>query len=329
MKTKRILLLAILFFFCSIYYWGCKKEEPVYPTYKIEQNLSDLKLENQILDFKKDLNSNLKSSKIMCVDDALWLIEAVFNYRYSFAGQQFGTTESYVNEIEFDLKDDHIFFSKVKKIIREVNDVVYKNFESNVFENKHVVSIGIESNDTCIVVNTVIGEFKDNASKKSWTPFNSTSYWYAGLGNGKCDDYAGQFIGRDATTEIERLAHYYFPAHHNKYYYTNITKVENRMYYYYYANGSEPYDDYCDFYLFFRHTAPGNCLDPNEMNFYMNGFETIMNQHKPSGKYFVTVDYVYESQPPSLRWHKIKLLQYGTRNLRGSGDPVDPKPGFN
>jgi hypothetical protein len=113
--------------------------------------------------------------------------------------------------------------------------------------------------------------------------FGPEDYWYSSELKGKCGDYIGQFIGRDATTELTKQ--FMLPATIPSYFVSIETFLAHADHY---PTSDNPYGYYMIWYENSNHS--NNCLSPGELNYYLSKWEYIKNLNKPVNKTFCSVE---------------------------------------
>jgi len=238
--------------------------------------------EERILNFKHKMIQNLKSSETLSLDSAVWYLEAALNYSYD---------EPSTAEI---IKIDSVFinvpisengtisFEDVTTAYNELDGGVNTIFNETAGTDLdlQVADVSLKENtdtEATLQLTVAISDKLPNI-----TSFGNDAYWHAGFLEGKCGIYEGQFVGRDATTELTRVANNSkaIPAQHG--YFTNIVTT----YYGGYEVGNEEYF----FSAIGLLPAPDKtpCIQPNEMNHWLNQLKIFANIKKPANKMLIT-----------------------------------------
>ena len=143
----------------------------------------------------------------------------------------------------------------------------------------------------------------DNGAK-TLQPFGSTDYWNWANNYGKCNGYQGT---GDAAQQIQQRvnANQTFPSGT---YFTDVVIIPNVNLYTYQMTGVSPGDNSCDFLMFYNQESWPNfhsCIPPNEMNYHMNGTQTVFYRYqsaggpRPAGKTPISI-YLYGEQILSI-----------------------------
>lgn len=276
--------------------WSCTKEEVQKQTPTVSQTPD---VEQKILNFNTKVKSNVKSSETMSLDDAIWSVEASFNYNYGET--QIDYAELYTDSAFFTvntINGSEVSFTEVQNLYNQGLESLTNFFFSIKEENVHckVVDLELVSSDNefaYIKMQYQMGP--ENLSKSAdWLqPFGSTDYWVFGNNGGKCGGYSGT---GDAAQKIQSRINYEYLQVWGTYY-TDPDVIP--VYAEDYLNPDDNvFDNMYDYLMFFsmefiNGTFPNSfhtCLSPDEMNFYMNGTKTVMLLNKPQGKSMININ---------------------------------------
>jgi hypothetical protein len=156
-----------------------------------------------------------------------------------------------------------------------------------VFANVELIPTGLKTSEVTLKVTSEVAEMDATVALN----FGPTDYWYfgnctGGWGGGKCGPYSG-YDDSDAALEITKKARLRLASPVNCYFTNPQTFVVQ-------PNGlivvpGDVYDNWCDYYLFSNDSEIPNyhtCLEPIEMNFYLNGAVKLMEDYsfyRPAG----------------------------------------------
>lgn len=273
MNKINVLFTALTIVFVAL--WSCNKD----PELVLINKKTDSTKE-KILAFKGKIENpeNAKSRETMTIDSAVWYIEALLNFEH---------LSNPNNEI---IKTDSCFINvpvanqnlKINEIISAYNKLnanldVFIGNQYMYLTDISVVENNIKSDDLTIKLTTVIS---DDKAVNSFFTFNETDYWKPMFGDGKCDIYGGQFIGKDAKTELQRKANYKI-TYYTPYGY--ITDVQIKS-----VGTAYGYHEY--FWEGFRN----DCLSPDEMNYWLERVQTLADILTPDGKQILNYEYYYD-----------------------------------
>ncbi len=230
----------------------------------------------QIEHFRSNILSNKKGGETMYFGEALFLLEASFNYFHGFISEDFifTKTDSLYITIDYNLTTV-LSLEKIEKIYKEINNTLYYNFESFEAENKQCVLFDFEleatSNGNQLVLIQTMGSINTLKSAKSGiNPFHSDDYWHVGLSSGavdygdirpgKCGAYEGQLIGHDHTTRLMKSVKAFYYSHK-----AESQKSANMIYNVYYTNVITTWLRYTNNLY---EGSDEYCIPPAEMNQY-------------------------------------------------------------
>lgn len=293
MKKNLIFSLIVALFVFS----SCEKDE-----ISVQSNQSATT--QKLLEFKKVITS--RSTTTIQIDSALWMMEGLINLENA-------NNNHMIEDVMF--KSDTIYIAAENNNIT-TNELLsmYQNLSAminSVIPNGEIVDVvNLEMNNIlstdlkiAIVVNISYGIAAEE-QKAALTTIGSTDYWYAVFESGKCDIYAGQYIGQDATNKLQSV--FNTPSQARKdYYYTSIVEVTAFPYDYPESNAWGSYMIWVG--------ENNDCLSPTALDYYVCKFSYIRDLNCPPGKEFVnsTVDYTIVVGPTTkLHFYTIR---YGTR----------------
>jgi hypothetical protein len=250
------------------------------------------KVTSMLLDFKQTLKH--KSTGTLIADSAEWYLEGLLNLEQANNSHEFGRVDFYHDTLMVNLMGNQVSLDDLNNLYSAISDWANsikqsKDNESYTFDivDLTIVETGLKNGEKNLAVSLSGGLI---GSTQNYVPFDSTDYWYWGYGMGKCGDFTGQYMGRDATTELEyKIMHplaveptgyfidvesvwvmfYDFPDY-------NSPNGESMLFT---ASGSgpEPYDV---------------CISPEELNYYLSKFDYIKSSYSFPGKTFKTVDVI-------------------------------------
>ncbi len=290
MKNKLFLYAIILIAGLS----SCKKDEIQNTTGSLSKE--DLNTEALILGFKDKLqNNNFKSGETMSLNDAVWNMEASLNYDYAQADAQHEKTLHYTDYFYLQLNSSQeAELDEINDVLNQMADQLSVRYHAIGEENKSFIvgDVGLVNVQNNIVQLSMGSVFGVNSANDP-DPFESWEWWYAlgeeGICNGPC---VGQFIGRDATTELESKLN---PVHTGTLppgmhiYYSNIISVTVNVFADDLLNPNDPTpgDNIVDYRAWCTISdAAGNypdCVSPVDWNFYLEQAQIFIDQNNPGG----------------------------------------------
>lgn len=280
-------LITIFMLTLTILTISCKKDVEKIETVKNKQPA----ITQRLIDFKQSLM--LKNDASYSCDSALWYLEGILNLENANNIHSFDEVNFYHDTLNFVVSNDSIQsaqFSVVYNAISVWLNSIIANSNANV--NFDVIDIslienGYKSTNKQLVVSTSAGELATTPIM-NYVPFGSTDYWNWGWGEGRCGDYTGQDIGRDATTELQRKFNHPLSQTTIGYF----VSVEEQIAIPFYYEESNPFGSYMMFNAGGTGSDPypGPCVSPDELNYYLSKFDYIKNDLCPNGKEFKSVE---------------------------------------
>ena len=306
-----IAILAITTIFSS-----CSKENNIVDEQRLtKQDETTLKL----ISFKQELFS--KSGGTMLSDSAEWYLEGLLNYEQANNTHEFTQVEFLYDTLAWPSGNGVISYEDIQLVYASVNDLAENmaqqsgspDYTFDVIDlqviDLQVIETGLKNGEQVLVV-SLSGGLPGKAP--TYVGFLEDDYWLFGYGEGKCGDYSGQYIGRDATTELQHHIRFVptTPSYHVSVE-TQIALPDE------FPASDNPYG----YYMIWMLDGPATeCLSPDELNYYLSKFDYIKNFKQPAGKTFITVDvnctFILGESSDYLHFYNLK---YGV-NI---GCPID------
>lgn len=225
--NKNIIYKSLHVIITLVIFSSCNKETP----YELSNSnqLSDSELSAKIRTFRSSMIDSRKSSttETMNFGEAVWLMEAAFNYYHGFTDGDYLVTKTDSVYVNVDYNNlDEVSISELQQIFVASNNMLTSNFDELNLENKRTILFDIELEATTqgnqLLIMMTSGSMNTQkaaspAVSSVVDPFGSTDYWTPGYisddiedATGKCGSYTGTFIGvSDATFEQEKAARKY------------------------------------------------------------------------------------------------------------------------
>jgi hypothetical protein len=221
----------------------------------------------KILNFKDKIARPDKSAETMSLDSAVWYVEAALNLTYDeLNNAEIIKTDSVyvsVSAINSGIVDLYDVAAAYNKFDQEINDIYSQTTSSNLYLQFADVSVTNTNPDSTTML--LVAAFSND--RPLLELFDVTEYWRAWGNQGKCGQFNGQYIGRDATTELSLVANCRRAVPEGTGFYTNVCTgyIDNTDSpgSFYSAEGPNPVPAY----------AP--CLSPSDMNFWCQKILTI------------------------------------------------------
>ena len=305
---------------------------------------ADLKVYNQVKQFREQLKSGLKNGPVMGTDSAQWYIETTLNLTYGSAAFPFEGMNLDTFYVQMPVNAGSVSFADVQQAYETLLGNITAQYYALTAENKQFVFCHLRPVENNLKNDSETWEMVSGVGEGPINLFNFgvNDHWIWWNQNpnqsGICDGpaYPGGY-GSDAAEEIQKKVHLRKGVPQGNYYFSDFTFVEVYPWEYDFVNHNDPTpgDNIMDYHLFYTYNDPSLpnayhfCLSPVEMNFYLNGMERIIYStypygRKPADKNFVSVDVqgdlISNPTPPYislyLHWANIK---YGILHL--SQDP--------
>lgn len=263
----------------------------------------DYKTAQKIQSFLDKIDNPDKSGETLTVDDAVWNTEAGLNYSYGDAASTINKTTIDSCFVEIPAENNQVTMTDLANAYQEMEDAVLQFY--NDAGASFIVAMDVKVAENQNKSSTVT--FKTTTTASSGpvypgSPFEEWDYWSWGFGNGYCDgDSINSDSDSDAAKEIQFKIHQRKAVPAGKYYYTDVIEKELLPWNHPNPNDDVPYDNLYDFLLFRSSSWRPNhhgCLSPEEMNFYLNGTETVIYNtandnppgERPIGKDFINIE---------------------------------------
>jgi len=281
----------------ATFFSSCQKEK-ITPTTDFSQ-LSDADLAKKIGDFRTQVLDAQKNGNTQTISfgDAIYLMEAVFNYYHGFTSEEYSATvtETITLPVNYNINDE-IAFTELNSIFVELNNTMVEKFEALKMDNKRTMMFDVELTEEGLQVLMTAGSVETNKVSQECinnAPFGATDYWLPGdvldpimnpnyYATGKCGQFTGQCVGHsDARGEQEKAARKYRRGNFSAglHYFTDLT----------------PYSIYDEIGLFSGYSFV--CISPEEMNTH---YQTIGNK--------IDYYYGYYNVPQTKQFANIRIV---------------------
>lgn len=345
MKNRLLYLIITLFGVSMLVFNACNKDrntQPVNNQGDVYWTQEDLEIQNKILTFQNKIkNNNFKSDEQMTLDDAIWNLEALLNFNYSnpdssFVNLTIDTTFEFSLPVNNDLVNyDDITdatFAMEEHILSFLNHMP-SDIKFMIAGDVQIKNGGLKDGSKTVTIITAYGsEYIDNPA--AYTPFGENDYWLFGLSyNGGCES-------NPATTSnaAEQIAYkinnpnYEFDDPYPAGSYVVSVGVEEAWAWDYWNPDDTGYPDNWLDYLMYCELEDNlltadKCLEPEEMNFYLQGtldvIETVIEekqiQYPNDNIEFVYLSLMGEIASYGLEWkyymHRADIT-YGKRVMK-------------
>ncbi|MGV8113347.1 MAG: hypothetical protein AB2L17_10605 [Lentimicrobium sp.] len=264
------------------------------------------KTTQKLISFRQDMFS--KSGGSMTSDSAEWHLEGLLNFEQANNTHEFIQVEFLYDTLTWPASNGVISYEGLQQVYATVNELARSmalqsgnpDYTFDVIDLQ-VIETGLKNGEQAVMVSLSGGL---PGTIPTYMPFDATDYWESGGLQGKCDIYAGQFMGRDATTELEDhfRGPYTIPS-----YFVSIETIYAR------AFDNEATDNpYGDYMMWMENSNHSNhCLSPGELNYYLSKWDFIKNKYKPANKTYCSVDVFYDVAVGNWPDFYTYILKYG------------------
>jgi hypothetical protein len=279
-SIKHIFSSAILF--AAIIFASCSKDQ----VNNEPKTDSINKTTRQLMNFRQDLFS--KNGGSMATDSAEWYLEGLLNFEQANNTHEFAQLQFLYDTLAWPESNGEITMENLQQLYANVNQIAQSMALQNgspdyTFDiiDLQVIETGLKSGETAVKV-TLAGGL--TTTTPAYIGFGPTDYWYWGWDAGKCEDFTGQYIGRDAASELQY--HFTF-APFQQSYFIDIDEIWAQPWDF--PTTDNPYGSYMIFEN--THIQGQNlyCVSPDELNYYLGKFDYIKNSLKPIGKTYKNV----------------------------------------
>lgn len=266
------------------------------------------KTTQKLISFRQDMFS--KSGGSMTSDSAEWHLEGLLNFEQANNTHEFIQVEFLYDTLTWPASNGVISYEGLQQVYASVNDLARSmalqsgnpDYTFDVIDLQ-VIETGLKNGEQAVMVSLSGGL---PGTIPTYMPFDATDYWESGGLQGKCDIYAGQFMGRDATTELED--HFRGPYTIPGYY------ISVDTFYAHAFDNEDPDNPYGDYMMWMENkNHSNNCLSPGELNYYLSKWDFIKNKYKPVNKTYCSVDVELDVIvfPNSSEEFHTYILKYG------------------
>ncbi len=314
MKKKHYFIGLILMGAITI--TSCQKEKAEIKDGQTNTEVS--KITRQLKAFKQNLQ--LKSGETLPTDSAEWYLEGLLNLEQAYNTHDFGDVDFFHDTLTLTVTNGQISLSELNNLYENISAWAENLQQQSGNENYtfDVVDLtieetGLKSGEKNLVVSLSGGVL---GTIPNYYPFGTSDYWYWGGGLGKCGDYIGQYIGRDASTELQRKFRNPIavpgPGYFTSIETISVTPGVDNIFD---DPENAPYDGYMIYSQSGLNGEFDQCLSPSDLNYYLSKFDFIRDTKKPAGKQYKTVNVVNTIGLVPIGWLHVHqyILYYGVK----------------
>ncbi len=291
---------------------ACKKDNQnqlVQNPEEVYWTAEDVRIQNNILNFQdKVKNNTFKSGETIELDSAVWYLEALMNYNYSTPDSSFvNLTVDTTFSFDIPTQGDELNMTDVQEAIFAMEQHLV-GFYNNIPEDvKFVIAADItidensfKSDSKTISMTAGYGSaYLPNPS--CFPPFEDDDYWWWGFDLGGCETNTA--ASSDAAEEIEYIINNPQCIQQTLAgsYIAETSSIIVWPWDYPNLNDDTPGDNWLDCLLYYEDDfiyPIDGCLEPIEMNFYLQGIldvvqselQNIQNQNPGEHWCFLNID---------------------------------------
>ncbi|MCQ2301649.1 MAG: hypothetical protein MJZ94_03355 [Bacteroidales bacterium] len=349
MKRKSyIILMTLAIASVAVIMFACKKEnEPVANSANPNPPETQAVLE-RVNAFKSRIeyykaNPAVKDGETESIDDAIYDIEALFNFTYAYPELSYSRTVSYDTTLQLPVSNGRVLMTDLTLFYGRMYEAISELYHSAELSDKQFLILDVEAgelhgNTLSVNLHTVQGSVRGIQPPVEppvqWMgPFEEGERWHACKENGGPNHEEGNAATK-LTYWINQLAVPQAPNGYS-YVYTNIikkTSSKDANFYPFSRPGFSVPDSYCEFYV--NHpTTEEEWLNSEQLNFHYWGeryhiFNYLANENGviPSTHVFFNVEIIAYSTVRGNNvydeiWHKT-TASYGVQLLVGQGSII-------
>ncbi|NOX47687.1 MAG: hypothetical protein GXO89_12000 [Chlorobi bacterium] len=257
-------------------------------------------------DFKAGYKTGGEDIKL---GEAVWTLEASTNYEFQGPKEDLGdfVTDSMSVMVNVYVGDDNEYYVSEADAMDLYDDVISFTSTSIAPDNAKLLvtdlnATNVENGQAEMKVTTVTG-------KNGTNPYaiNSTDYWYPSQDDGKCGNYAGQQVGRDASDRIREILNAAVVVAD---YWTDVVTTYPIY----------EVDCTCSYDQCFWEGGENDCLSPTEMQEWLNKASCIVDETIPTGYSRIMAYYHWDILVGQNYYnHFFLYIKYGIPHNNGGG----------
>ena len=293
-KRNLFITIALVIVAATVAFVSCKKEQV-----PIAQN-QDKSTLARIKDFKRqleaiELNPDSRTVTYMSIPDAVWNIEALFNYTYAHPNDAYGQTVCCDTTLNLPVcSNDSVSLVDLNVFNGQMYEAVLSLYQAAVLDNKRFLILDVEAgvrngNLQAIELNTVQGSVKGEQPQidppHPWAPFAEGILWFYGEDHENSIGYPVD--AADTLTGMLNAVLVKKAPEGSEYIYTQIKRKQTEIGETH-LNPHSGYQNvsprYCEFY---KENPIGDdyWLDSDQMNYYYFGERSLVLDTLPNDAY--------------------------------------------
>ena len=330
---------------------SCQKEKAD-ETPATQKDSSSQEAIARIVDFKQQVefhkaHPGMRTTSFVSIKDAVWNIEALFNYTYAYPELCYGRLVTVDTAMRLPVcPNDSVSMSDLTAFYENMFATIGNTYRCVTLPNKHFVLLDVEvgernSNSITIMLHSVQGSVVETPSNGR-DPFHEGEWWYYGENSGGWCSNSGdasqvltEFVNLELTPPAPSIGYYCYNDIVSRF---SLTPSN----YPYQNPGYNVPDSYCEFEVVGNPYIEDTCLILNyeQLNFHFHGeLDLVQNRLYTNGPndlhvpFLVDINFEYESEgvgenrtyTRAYHWttacYGIRLLVLPGQNERGSLEP--------
>lgn len=237
-------------------------------------------------------NPAVKDGETENIDDAIWDIEALFNFTYAYPELSYSRTVSYDTTLYLPVNDKQVLLTDLAVFYGQMYEAISDLYHKTELSDKQFLILDVEAgelhgNTLAMKLHSVQGSVRNNSNNipdmpQHWPgPFVEGEWWWYGENGGGFNGYSNS----DAAQELTKWLRFYLipsPPENYTYAYTNIkeahTNLNSVRYYRFHDSQYDVLDKYADFYIEGHPFVDSDSLVLNrdQLNFHFFGERHIV-----------------------------------------------------
>lgn len=259
MKKSTLLIMTLAIASVAVIMFACKKEnEPQTDNFNPNPPETQAVIDH-VNAFKSRIeyykaNPAVKDGETESIDDAIYDIEALFNFTYAYPELSYSRTISYDTTLFLPVSNGRVLMTDLTLFYGRMYEAISELYHSAELSNKQFLILDVEAgelhgNMLSVNLHTVQGSVRGEPTPPSPPqipigPFEDGEWWWYGENQGGCNDDES-----DAAQQLSYWLNYYLttPPEGIVYVYTDVIEITNTTKYLYH-NSFLNEGTYCEFY---------------------------------------------------------------------------------
>lgn len=283
-KRNLFITIALVIVAATVAFVSCKKEQTPVASNQGKSTLARIK------EFKRqleavELNPDSRTVTYMSIPDAVWNIEALFNYTYAHPNDAYGQTVCCDTTLNLPVcSNDSVSLVDLNVFNGQMYEAVLTLYQAAVLDNKRFLILDVEAGERngnlqTIELHTVQGSLIGEQTPPNPPqngPFENGISWYYGENWGNSQGL--YWHKKDAADTLTGMLNHILvptPPENHEYIYTHVRMKYTRIGGNHYENPCIGFPNvsprYCEFYKEYPSDSSDYWLNSDQMNFYYFG----------------------------------------------------------